>query len=257
MSDTDAAFIGSVSAPHRDAGGSVVLRVTDLNVYYGGIHAVKNVSLEVRKGELTTLIGCNGAGKTTTLKAIIGTHPSTSGQVIFDGLDVTRRSPHVNVLSGLVLCPEGRRIFPDLSVDENLDLGAYVRKDHDAIRGDIEKMHAMFPILKERCSQMAGTLSGGEQQMLAIARALMGRPRLLMLDEPSLGLAPLLVKRIFHVLKELKEQGVTILLVEQNARQALEIADRAYVLETGKVCKSGPAKELSSDPEVLKAYLGG
>jgi branched-chain amino acid transport system ATP-binding protein len=243
----------TASAATTDA----VLSVDGINVYYGGIHAVKSVSLEVRKGELTTLIGCNGAGKTTTLKAIIGTHPPQSGKVLFEGRDITRRAAHINVRDGLVLCPEGRRIFPDLSVDENLDLGAYIRNDRDAIRQDIAKMHQMFPILKERQSQMAGTLSGGEQQMLAIARALMARPRLLMLDEPSLGLAPLLVKRIFSVLKDLKSTGVTILLVEQNAKQALEIADRAYVLETGRILKSGRAKDLASDPEVLKAYLGG
>jgi branched-chain amino acid transport system ATP-binding protein len=243
-----------IAAP---AATDTVLSIDSINVYYGGIHAVKSVSLEVRKGELTTLIGCNGAGKTTTLKAIIGMHPPMSGKVVFEGHDITRRPAHVNVRDGLVLCPEGRRIFPDLTVDENLDLGAYIRNDRDAIRTDIAKMHEMFPILKERQSQMAGTLSGGEQQMLAIARALMARPRLLMLDEPSLGLAPLLVKRIFSVLKELKSTGVTILLVEQNAKQALEIADRAYVLETGRILKSGPAKNLASDPEVLKAYLGG
>ena len=253
----DADPIGSVSALHREASTGLVLRVENVNVYYGGIHAVKNISLEVRKGELTTLIGSNGAGKTTTLKAIIGMPPPMSGKVFFEELDVTRHPPHMNVRNGLVLCPEGRRIFPDLTVDENLDLGAYIRPDRETVRADITRMHAMFPILRERASQMAGTLSGGEQQMLAIARALMARPRLLMLDEPSLGLAPLLVKRIFHVLKELKEQGVTILLVEQNARQALEIADRAYVLETGKVCKSGRANDLKNDPEVLKAYLGG
>ncbi|HYF50191.1 MAG TPA: ABC transporter ATP-binding protein [Planctomycetota bacterium] len=257
MSAPELGAKAAAPVPQRETHSDVVLRVEGLNVYYGGIHAVKNVSLEVRKGELTTLIGSNGAGKTTTLKAIIGLHPPMSGRVIFENEDVTHRTPHINVRNGLVLCPEGRRIFPDLTVDENLDLGAYIRNDAAQIRADIEKMHGMFPILKERCSQMAGTLSGGEQQMLAIARALMARPRLLMLDEPSLGLAPLLVKRIFQVLKELRDQGVTILLVEQNARQALDIADRAYCLETGKVCKAGGAKELAADPEVLRAYLGG
>lgn len=234
-----------------------VLIVDNLNVYYGGIHAVKNISLEVRQGELTTLIGANGAGKTTTLKAISGLLKPTSGMIAFKGRSINGEAAHNNVRDGLVLCPEGRRIFPDLTVDENLDMGAYVRNDHCAIKSDIQKMHEMFPILKERASQFAGTLSGGEQQMLAIARALMSRPRLLMLDEPSLGLAPLVVKRIFNVLKDLKKEHVTILLVEQNARQALEIADRAYVLETGRVVKTGPAKTLACDPEVMRAYLGG
>jgi len=235
----------------------VMLKVEGLNVHYGGIHAVHDVSLEVRRGELTTLIGANGAGKTTTLKAISGMQAPTTGTITFNGENITGRSAHTNVSRGLVLCPEGRRIFPDLTVDENLDLGAYIRSDHSAIKDDVQKMHAMFPILKERAYQMAGTLSGGEQQMLAIARALMSRPKLLMLDEPSLGLAPLLVNRIFAVLRELKQHHVTILLVEQNARQALEIADRAYVLETGRVVKEGPAQSLVCDEHVQKAYLGG
>ena len=235
----------------------VMLKAEGLNVHYGGIHAVHDVSIEVRRGELTTLIGANGAGKTTTLKAISGMQMPTSGKITFNGENITGRQAHTNVSRGLVLCPEGRRIFPDLTVDENLDLGAYIRNDHAAIKDDVQKMHAMFPILKERANQMAGTLSGGEQQMLAIARALMSRPKLLMLDEPSLGLAPLLVNRIFAVLRELKQQHVTILLVEQNARQALEIADRAYVLETGRVVKEGPAQSLVCDEHVQKAYLGG
>jgi branched-chain amino acid transport system ATP-binding protein len=235
----------------------IMLKVTGLNVHYGGIHAVHDVSLEVRRGELTTLIGANGAGKTTTLKAISGMRAPTTGVITFNGENIAGRKAHANVAAGLVLCPEGRRIFPDLTVDENLDLGAYIRTDHAAIKDDVKKMHAMFPILKERANQMAGTLSGGEQQMLAIGRALMSRPKLLMLDEPSLGLAPLLVNRIFSVLRELKNQHVTILLVEQNARQALEIADRAYVLETGRVVKEGPAAGLVSDEHVQKAYLGG
>ncbi len=234
-----------------------MLKLTGINVYYGGIHAVKNVSLEAREGQLTTLIGANGAGKTTTLKAIIGVHAPMSGTISFLGNDIAGQRSHINVAGGLVLCPEGRRIFPDLTVDENLDLGAYLRSDKDGIRADIEKMHGTFPILKERRNQMAGTLSGGEQQMLAIARALMARPKLLMLDEPSLGLAPLLVKRIFQVLKDLKQQRVTILLVEQNARQALEIADYAYVLETGRVVKEGDAQTMAKDPEIVRAYLGG
>jgi len=234
-----------------------VLSVERINVYYGGIHAVKEISLEVRKGQLTTLIGANGAGKTTMLKAISGLIAPESGKVVFDGVDVTGRAAHINAREGLVLCPEGRRIFPDLSVNENLDMGAYPRTDSAGIRDDLEKMRRTFPILRERAGQMAGTLSGGEQQMLAIARALMARPKLLMLDEPSLGLAPILVTRIFQVLKQLKTQHVTILLVEQNARQALEIADYAYVLETGRVVNQGPAKLLMHDETILKAYLGG
>jgi branched-chain amino acid transport system ATP-binding protein len=234
----------------------VVLKVEDLDVFYGGIHAVKKASLEVRQGQLTTLIGANGAGKTTTLKAICGLQRPTSGRITFLGESIFGSLPHENVARGLVLCPEGRRIFSDMSVDENLLLGAYQRRDAD-IKSDIQRMHDTFPILKERAAQMAGTLSGGEQQMLAIARALMARPKLLMLDEPSLGLAPLLVNRIFNVLKELKQQHVTILLVEQNARQALEIADDAYVLETGRIVKNGPASVLAKDDEILKAYLGG
>ncbi|MCY3021546.1 MAG: ABC transporter ATP-binding protein [Planctomycetota bacterium] len=234
-----------------------MLKVESLNVYYGGIHAVRNISLEVRRGELTTLIGANGAGKTTTLEALCGLLRPASGRILFNGEDIAGSPTHENVRRGLVLCPEGRRIFPDLTVEENLDLGAYNRHDHAGIRADLRRMEEMFPVLRERAKQMAGTLSGGEQQMLAIARALMARPKVLMLDEPSLGLAPILVTRIFDVLKELKRQHVTILLVEQNARQALEIADRAYVLETGRVVKTGPAKELAADPHVINAYLGG
>ncbi len=233
-----------------------MLDVQSIDVFYGGIHAIKNVSLSVRRGELTALIGANGAGKTTTLKAICGLQPPRKGKVVFDGQDIAGSPPHANVARGLVLCPEGRRIFPDLTVDENLSLGAYTRNDKE-IASDLRQMHDMFPILKERASQSAGTLSGGEQQMLALARALMARPKLLMLDEPSLGLAPLIVERIFGVLKELKTRHVTILLVEQNARQALEIADRAYVLETGRVVNQGDPKVLMRDDSVMKAYLGG
>jgi len=240
-----------------DVGNPVVLRVEALNVFYGGIHAVKNLSLEARRGELTTLIGANGAGKTTTLEAILGLLPVASGKVVFNDLEITGSLAHENVRNGLVLCPEGRRIFPDLTVNENLDLGAYHCHNKAQVQADLSHMHEMFPVLRERAGQLAGTLSGGEQQMLAMARALMARPRLLMLDEPSLGLAPLLVSKIFGILKELRRQHVTILLVEQNARQALEIADRAYVLETGKVVKSGPARDLATDPHIVNAYLGG
>ena len=247
----------SDSAPQSTGSSEILLKVESINVYYGGIHAVKNISLDVRQGELTTLIGANGAGKTTTLNAISGLLRPSSGRIIFNGELATEIPTHIKTRLGLVLCPEGRRIFPDLTVDENLDMGAYTRIDKSGIKEDIRKMREMFPILRERASQMAGTLSGGEQQMLAIARALMSRPKLLMLDEPSLGLAPLLVRQIFNTLKELKRERVTILLVEQNARQALEIADRAYVLETGRVVKEGSAKILATDPHVTQAYLGG
>lgn len=234
----------------------IALQVDSLQLYYGGIHAVKELSLVVKRGQLTTLIGANGAGKTTTLKGICGLHKPTSGRVLFNGEEISGQPPHQNLRKGLVLCPEGRRIFPDLTVDENLDLGAFTRADRATIANDISKMHETFPILKERASQRAGTLSGGEQQMLAIARALMSRPKVLMLDEPSLGLAPLIVSRIFKILRELKQQGITILLVEQNARQALDVADHAYVLETGRVIKSGPASELKNDTHIMQAYLG-
>jgi branched-chain amino acid transport system ATP-binding protein len=242
-------------ADNRD--NQVVLSVEKLNVFYGGIHAVKDLSLEARRGELTTLIGANGAGKTTTLEAILGLLPAASGKVRFNGREIRGAPVHENVKNGLVLCPEGRRIFPDLTVNENLDLGAYQRHDRAAVRADLGRMREMFPVLRERANQLAGTLSGGEQQMLAMARALMARPKLLMLDEPSLGLAPILVSKIFDILRELRQQHVTILLVEQNARQALEIADRAYVLETGKVVKTGPARDLAADQHIINAYLGG
>jgi len=234
----------------------IALQVDSLQLFYGGIHAVKELSLVVKRGQLTTLIGANGAGKTTTLKGICGLHKPTSGRVLFNGEEISGQLPHQNLRKGLVLCPEGRRIFPDLTVDENLDLGAFTRSDRATITTDISKMHETFPILKERASQRAGTLSGGEQQMLAIARALMSRPKVLMLDEPSLGLAPLIVSRIFKILRELKQQGITILLVEQNARQALDVADHAYVLETGRVIKSGLASELKHDTHIMQAYLG-
>lgn len=241
----------------KDDNIDIALQVESLQLFYGGIHAVKELSLVVKRGQLTTLIGANGAGKTTTLKGICGLHKPTSGRVLFDGVEITGQPPHLNLRRGLVLCPEGRRIFPDLTVDENLDLGAFTRADRASIATDIAKMHETFPILKERATQRAGTLSGGEQQMLAIARALMSRPKVLMLDEPSLGLAPLIVSRIFKILRELKQQGITILLVEQNARQALDVADYAYVLETGRVIKSGPAAELKHDAHIMQAYLGG
>jgi branched-chain amino acid transport system ATP-binding protein len=233
-----------------------LLKVEDLNVYYGGIHAVKGIDLEVRPGELVTLIGANGAGKSTTLEAIAGLLKPRAGRVLFDGRDVSGWPAYRLVGLGLALCPEGRRIFPNLTVDENLDLGAYTRKDGD-VALDLRRMKDLFPVLAQRARQRAGTLSGGEQQMLAIARAMMSRPKLLMLDEPSLGLAPKLVEQVFRALQDLKQQGVTILLVEQDAYLALDAADRAYVLETGRVVKSGPTSQLSRDTAIRRAYLGG
>ena len=241
----------------KPVASGALLEASGLDVYYGGIHALKNVSLNVFPGELVTLIGCNGAGKSTTLKTLAGMLTPREGTVRFSGEAITGVPSHVILTKGLALCPEGRRIFPNLTVDENLDLGAYIREDRTGIHDDLLKMRTLFPILKERAEQPAGTLSGGEQQMLAIARALMSRPKMLMLDEPSLGLAPKLVTRIFEILVELKRQGVTILLVEQNARQALKVADRAYVLATGCIYKEGPAAELARDEDIHKAYLGG
>ncbi len=232
-----------------------MLRVESLAVAYDGIEAVRGISLEVEHGELVTLIGHNGAGKTSTLMAISGIAPIRSGRIFVGGRETTRLPPHEIVALGVAHCPEGRLIFNRLTVYENLRLGAYCRRDNAGISDDIERMYTLFPRLRERCTQLAGTLSGGEQQMLAIARALMSRPRLLMLDEPSLGLAPMVVERIFDVIQQLHEGGVTILLVEQNARLALSIADRAYVLETGEIRLAGPAQALLSDPQVKQAYL--
>ncbi len=233
-----------------------MLELIDLQVAYGNILALKGVSLRVEDGELVTLIGSNGAGKSTTLRAISGLLRPKTGQMRYGGQALDRLQAHEIVRLGISHCPEGRRVFPGLSVAENLRLGAAQRRDGDVAR-DAERMYDLFPRLRERRSQSAGTLSGGEQQMLAIARALMSRPRLLLLDEPSLGLAPLVVAAIFDVIADLKKQGVTILLVEQNARLALNIADRAYVLETGRVTLSGPAVELKLDPQVEATYLGG
>ncbi|GIV68922.1 ABC transporter ATP-binding protein [Caldilinea sp.] len=232
-----------------------MVRVEDLTVAYGGIEAVRGVSLEVGEGELVTLIGNNGAGKTSTLMAISGMAPIRSGRIVIDGEETTKLPPHAIVARGVAHCPEGRLVFGRLTVQENLRLGAYQRKDSAGVKQDLDRVYALFPRLLERRSQLAGTLSGGEQQMLAIGRALMSRPRLLMLDEPSLGLAPLIVQRIFSVIQQLHEEGVTILLVEQNAHLALTVADRAYVLETGEVRLAGPAKQLIDNPEVRKAYL--
>lgn len=235
---------------------TTLLEVKDLNVRYGGIHALKGVSFEVRKGETVSLIGANGAGKTTTLRAVSSILPFT-GSVVFDGKSVASEAPHKIVARGLAHSPEGRGVFPNLTVQENLEMGAYIRKDRDGIKKDFEHSFELFPRLKERLQQRAGTLSGGEQQMLAMCRALMSKPRLLMLDEPSLGLAPLIVAQIFEIIKKLNSEGMTILLVEQNARMALKVSDRAYVVETGKITLSGTGQQLLDDQRVIDSYLGG
>lgn len=233
-----------------------MLKVNQLVVNYGAINALRGVSIEVSEGEVVTIIGGNGAGKSTLMKAISGLEPVAGGSIALAGHDLTRMPAHRRVTLGVAQSPEGRQVFPDQSVRDNLLLGAYLRDDRDGIAGDIEAQFALFPRLRERQDQMAGTMSGGEQQMLAIARALMTKPRLLLLDEPSLGLAPLIVKEIFAVIRRLKERGVTILLVEQMANQALKVADRAYVLKTGEIASSGSAREMLTDPAVRAAYLG-
>lgn len=233
-----------------------MLSIADIHLHYGHVHALKGISLSIAPGEVVTLIGANGAGKSSTLKAISGMHALSSGSISFDGKRIDGIAPHVIVAQGVSHCPEGRRIFYDLSVRENLAMGGYVLGKTE-LAERLEYVLALFPRMKERLSQAGGTLSGGEQQMLAIARALMSKPRLLMLDEPSLGLAPLMVELIFQTITDLKETGLTILLVEQNAGAALEISDRAYVLETGKVKLEGTSATLFRDERILKAYLGG
>ncbi|HEY0578103.1 MAG TPA: ABC transporter ATP-binding protein [Pseudonocardia sp.] len=233
----------------------MLLEVKDIAVYYGKIAALKDISLEVDSGEIVALIGANGAGKTTTLKTISGLRPLSSGRVSFDGRDISRMPGHKRVVIGIGQAPEGRGIFPGMSVQENLLMGAYARKgSKDA---DLAEVYELFPRLAERKSQFGGTMSGGEQQMLAIGRALMAKPKVLLLDEPSMGLAPMLVNQIFSIISEINRRGTTVLLVEQNAAQALQLADRAYVLETGRVVKSAPAHDLLNDPQVQAAYLGG
>ena len=232
-----------------------ILKVENLNVYYGSIHAVKGISFEVNQGEIVTLIGANGAGKTTTLHTVSGLLRPRTGSISFCGEDITKIPAHRLVERGLAHCPEGRRVFLQMTVQENLDMGAYIRRDD--FSASLEEVYELFPRLKERRKQVAGTLSGGEQQMLAMGRALMSKPKLLMLDEPSMGLAPILVEQIFDIIKNLHAVGTTILLVEQNAQAALSIADRAYVLETGKITLSGTGAELAKSDEVRKAYLGG
>ncbi len=234
-----------------------MLEVNNIDVYYGVIHALKNVSLKVQEGEIVTLIGANGAGKTTTLRAISSLIKPSKGSIYFRGEKINGINPQEIVAKGISHVPEGRHIFQDMSVSENLELGAFLRKDKDGIEDDYEMIYSKFPILKDRSKQRAGTLSGGEQQMLAIGRALMSRPKLLLMDEPSMGLAPLLVHEIFSIIKEINNQGTTILLVEQNANIALSIADRAYVIEIGSVVIEGSGKELARSEEIKKAYLGG
>ncbi len=233
-----------------------ILRVSGLRVSYGGIQAVKGVSFEVRAGELVSLIGANGAGKTTTLKAITGTQPAAAGSIEYLGHDISGQGPWSLVEQGLVMVPEGRGVFSRMTIVENLQMGAFVRKDDKAIAADVERVFGIFPRLKERRNQLAGTMSGGEQQMLAMGRGLMARPKLLLLDEPSMGLSPLMVDKIFEVVDEIHAQGTTILLVEQNASRALRLAQRGYVMDSGEVTMSGEAKALLADPKVRAAYLG-
>jgi len=234
-----------------------MLKVNEIDVYYGAIHALKQLSLEVEQGTIVTLIGANGAGKTTTLKTISGILRPKSGTVTYKGKDITKVAPEKIVSLGISQVPEGRRVFTEMSVLENLEMGAYLRKDKKAILNDMENVFVRFPRLKERRKQVAGTLSGGEQQMLAIGRALMAKPDLMLMDEPSMGLAPLLVKEIFEIIKDINSRGTTILLVEQNANMALSVADKAYVIETGEIVLQGTAEQLMKSDEVKKAYLGG
>lgn len=234
----------------------MLLTVDNMNVYYGAIHAIKGISFEVAEGEIVTLIGANGAGKSTTLKTVSGLLRSKTGSITFEGKDIGSVAPHKLVSLGLAHVPEGRRVFLQMTVEENLEMGAYTQKSGN-VDSHLERVYELFPRLKERRRQIAGTLSGGEQQMLAMGRALMSDPKLMMLDEPSMGLAPILVDQIFDIIKDLHKAGTTILLVEQNAQMALSVADRGYVLETGKIVKSAPAKDLLNDASVKAAYLGG
>lgn len=236
----------------------MMLKVENLNVHYGVIHAIEDVNIEVRDGEIVTLIGANGAGKTTILHTITGLKKATSGSVVFDGIDLLKEQPSKIITHGVAHVPEGRHVFVDMTVRENLEMGAYMfgRKDKDKIAARMDNVFEKFPRLKERQNQLAGTFSGGEQQMLAVGRALMADPKIILMDEPSMGLSPLLVQEIFSIIKEVNAQGITVLLVEQNAKMALKVANRAYVLETGKIKLSGDAQELLHNDEVRKAYLG-
>ena len=234
----------------------MLLNVKNINVYYGVIQAIKDVSFEVNEGEIVALIGANGAGKTSIMKTVSGLLHSQGGSIIFDGQDISKLSAHKIPGMGLVQVPEGRRVFTEMTVLENLEMGAYLRKDKEGIQQDLEKIYQRFPRLKERKNQLAGTLSGGEQQMLAMGRALMAKPKLLLLDEPSMGLSPILVSEMFDIIKKINADGVTVLLVEQNANKALSIANRAYVLETGAITVSGDADDVANNPKVKEAYLG-
>lgn len=234
-----------------------MLQMENVNVFYGAIHAIKDISISVEEGEIVTLIGANGAGKSTTLRTISGLLKPKTGKILFEGKEIGGLAAQTIVKEGISQVPEGRRVFANMTVLENLELGAYIRSDKAGIRDDLNAVFERFPRLLERKSQLAGTLSGGEQQMLAMGRALMSRPRLLLLDEPSMGLAPLLVKEIFEIVKQINRTGTTVLLVEQNANMALSIAHKAYVLETGRITLAGEAKELAASEEVRKAYLGG
>jgi branched-chain amino acid transport system ATP-binding protein len=234
----------------------MLLELIDIKVNYGRIEALHGISITVNEGEVVALIGANGAGKTTTMRATSGLRPLAGGRIIFNGEDISKLRPDLRVIRGLCQSPEGRQIFPGMTVLENLDMGAYTRRDRAAVAADLDRVYTLFPRLLERAKQTAGTLSGGEQQMLAIGRALMSRPKLLLLDEPSMGLAPMLIQQIFNIITEISKQGTTILVVEQNAQQALSRADRAYVLETGVIVKEGTGADLLVDPAVKEAYLG-
>ncbi|MGZ6673252.1 MAG: ABC transporter ATP-binding protein [Solirubrobacteraceae bacterium] len=246
---------GQESAPTN--GGAPLLEVDDIHTYYGSIEALKGISISVREGEIVTLIGANGAGKSTTLRSISGIVPPRTGRIVFQGAEIQGLAGHEVAEIGIAQSPEGRRIFPRMTVLENLEMGAFTRRDQKAIRADIDRVYDLFPRLKERERQKGGTMSGGEQQMLAIGRALMAQPKLLLLDEPSLGLAPVIVDRIYDVVRELNSQGVTILLVEQNANYALDVSGRGYVLETGHIALTDTSDNLRSDERVQAAYLGG
>jgi branched-chain amino acid transport system ATP-binding protein len=237
-------------------GDGVILELKDVHTYYGAIEALKGISLNVRAGEIVTLIGSNGAGKSTTLRSINGLNHPRRGSIRFEGRDITNSTPHTIVKMGIAQSPEGRRLFPRMSVYENLEMGAFQREDRRSIKEDIDRVFTLFPRLQERRTQKAGTLSGGEQQMCAIGRALMAKPKLLMLDEPSMGLAPIFVERIFEIIREINSQGTPILLVEQNALMALDVANRGYVLETGKIALADDAKQLKQNPDVQRTYLG-
>ena len=238
------------------AAGGTILQLEDVHTYYGSIQALKGISLDVREGEIVTLIGANGAGKSTTLRSINGLNRPKRGRIVFEGRDITTTAPHQIVKRGVAQSPEGRKLFPRMTVLENLEMGAFQRADRSGIREDMDRVFQLFPRLAERRNQKAGTMSGGEQQMCAIGRALMARPKLLMLDEPSMGLAPIFVERIFETIVEVNKQGTPILLVEQNALMALDVADRGYVLETGKIALADDAKKLRENEQVRKTYLG-